>query len=115
MIRSALDCTNDKSATGIETAPRQPVLGGVVFVAAILGTAEAPAATEAAAQRALPENPRWLTQGEAANMLGVSSRTVANWRVSGELPSSLFGRSRRYALDDLKNFANTRRDVTGKR
>lgn len=51
-----------------------------------------------------------LTPKEAAQTLGVSTRTLFTWTASGQLPAVRLGaRSVRYAMSDLENFIAARR------
>lgn len=51
-----------------------------------------------------------LTPREAAQTLGVSTRTLFTWTASGQLPAVRLGaRSVRYAMSDLENFIAARR------
>ena len=49
-----------------------------------------------------------LTEKEAADYLAVSAYTLRNWRFQRKGPAyRKFGRSVRYALDDLQEFSKT--------
>lgn len=51
-----------------------------------------------------------LTPKEAAQTLGVSTRTLFTWTANGELPAVRLGaRSVRYAMSDLENFIASKR------
>lgn len=53
-----------------------------------------------------------LTPREAAQTLGVSTRTLFTWTASGQLPAVRLGaRSVRYALADLHAFIEARKAV----
>ena len=47
---------------------------------------------------------QWLNTKEAAEFLGVTTRTVANYRERGMIPFAQVGRVIRYRLDDLNQF-----------
>lgn len=49
---------------------------------------------------------------EAANMMGVCERTLANARRRGDLPYVLLGRSVRYKPEDLEGFIQKQRRRT---
>ena len=52
----------------------------------------------------------YLKTNEAAAVLGLSRRTLECWRTSGGGPSfRKFGRSVRYAAEDLTEFADARK------
>lgn len=48
----------------------------------------------------------WLNRNEAAEYLGVSVNTLANWACTGlkKLPYYKIGKKVMYKLDDLENF-----------
>lgn len=45
--------------------------------------------------------PQLLNRRELATHLGVTSRTVATWDLSGRIPALRIGRTVRYHLDDV--------------
>jgi len=51
-----------------------------------------------------PETTKWLSTKEAAEMLGVTSRTVYRFIDEGDLPAYKFGRVIRVKVSDLENF-----------
>jgi len=50
------------------------------------------------------ETTKWLSTKEAAEMLGVTSRTVYRFIDEGDLPAYKFGRVIRVKAADLENF-----------
>jgi excisionase family DNA binding protein len=54
------------------------------------------------------DEPRLITEGEAADLLTLSVKTLRNWRLSGYGPPHLkVGRLVRYRLSDLKAWLKT--------
>jgi len=51
-----------------------------------------------------PEPTKWLSTKEAAEMLGVTARTVYRFIDEGDLPAYKFGRVIRVKEADLENF-----------
>ena len=49
-------------------------------------------------------NEQWINTEAAADFLGVTTRTIANYRGRGMIPFSQVGRIIRYRLDDLHVF-----------
>lgn len=61
-------------------------------------------ALDARSSEPAPEPSEWLDTRGAAELLGVSSRTVSNYARSGALPSSRIGRLLRFRRSDLEAF-----------
>ncbi len=58
----------------------------------------------------LPETEEWVTLARAAALLGIHSTTLRRWADGGQIPFMLTpGGHRRFALSDLNQFANGRR------
>lgn len=53
-----------------------------------------------------PETTKWLSTKEAAEMLGVTSRTVYRFIDEGDLPAYKFGRVIRVKATDLESFVD---------
>ncbi|MEX2411189.1 MAG: helix-turn-helix domain-containing protein [Candidatus Paceibacterota bacterium] len=49
-------------------------------------------------------NSIWLNTGQVANLLGVTTRTIQNYRDQGILPFSQIGRVIRYRTEDVQEF-----------
>lgn len=45
----------------------------------------------------------WFTSSEAADYLGISTRTLMNLTSNGKVPYYKFGRRNRYQKDELRN------------
>lgn len=60
----------------------------------------------------LPETEQWVSLSNAASLLGVHSTTLRRWADNGQIPFMLTpGGHRRFALSDLNQFANSRRQA----
>jgi excisionase family DNA binding protein len=57
--------------------------------------------------------PRWLSTGEAAKRLGITTRTLYRFIDSGELPAYRFGRVIRLQEDEVDTFIQTCRIAPG--
>ncbi|MCW5756073.1 MAG: helix-turn-helix domain-containing protein [Phycisphaeraceae bacterium] len=60
------------------------------------------------ASKTEPATPLLLREREAANMLGVSPRTLFAWREAEGLPYLKLGRTVRYPLPELQRWAAAR-------
>lgn len=60
-----------------------------------------------------PAGADWLTQEQAAELLGVDVRTIRRFTRSGELAASRVGRSPRYARGELLAFLQRQRGASG--
>jgi excisionase family DNA binding protein len=49
-------------------------------------------------------NKQWINTEEAAQFLGVTTRTIANYRERGLIPFAQVGRVIRYRREDLNRF-----------
>lgn len=58
-------------------------------------------------------NPEWLSSAEAANLLGVTTRTLYRFIDLGELPAYRFGRVIRLQALDVFAFIESRRIEPG--
>jgi len=50
------------------------------------------------------QSPVWLNTKQAAQILGVSTRTLQTYRDQGSIPFSQFGREVRYKSEDLQDY-----------
>lgn len=57
--------------------------------------------------------PLLVSERDAGRWLGVCPNTVGNLRRRGLLPSVKIGARRMYAVDDLREFVERRREVRG--
>jgi len=56
---------------------------------------------------------RFFNEFQAAKYLGISPKTLRRWRVIGNPPNFLkFGKSVKYAIEDLDNFIEASRRVS---
>ena len=55
-------------------------------------------------QKTNSQNGIWITTKEAAQALGVTTRTLQNYRDRSEIPFSRFGREIRYRAEDIQAF-----------
>lgn len=53
--------------------------------------------------------PLVVDEHQAAKMLGISTRTLWDYRKSGEIPVIRLGRLVRFAVDDLRKFIESKR------
>jgi excisionase family DNA binding protein len=53
--------------------------------------------------------PLVVDEHQAAQMLGISTRTLWDYRKSGEIPVIRLGRLVRFAVDDLRKFIESKR------
>ncbi|MEH3142507.1 MAG: helix-turn-helix domain-containing protein [Mycobacterium kyogaense] len=61
-------------------------------------------------------NPRWATEDQAAEHVGVSVYTIRRWRDQGLIAGYRFGsRCLRYDLNEIDAMATRNDDVTGER
>jgi excisionase family DNA binding protein len=61
----------------------------------------------------MTDNPEWLSSAEAANLLGVTTRTLYRFIDLGELPAYRFGRVIRLQALDVFAFIESRRIEPG--
>lgn len=59
------------------------------------------------------DSPRWLSTGDAAKRLGVTTRTLYRFIDSGQLPAYRFGRVIRLQEDEVDTFIQTCRIEPG--
>lgn len=59
--------------------------------------------------------PLLVASREAAQMLGVSQRTLWHWTHSGKIPAIRAGRIVRYSVDDLRAYIDSHRVTSGGR
>jgi len=57
--------------------------------------------------------PRWLSTGDAAKRLGITTRTLYRFIDSGDLPAYRFGRVIRLQEDEVDTFIETCRIAPG--
>jgi len=62
---------------------------------------------------AVTDAPRWLSTGDAAKRLGVTTRTLYRFIDSGQLPAYRFGRVIRLQEDEVDTFIQTCRIEPG--
>ena len=61
----------------------------------------------------MTDAPRWLSTGEAAKRLGITTRTLYRFIDSGDLPAYRFGRVIRLQEDEVDTFIETCRIEPG--
>ncbi len=72
-----------------------------------IGTQSPKGSLDPSSRGSSASGPSFHTTKEAARWLRVSHRTLEDWRMTGGGPSfRKFGRSVRYAVDDLVSYAN---------
>lgn len=62
-------------------------------------------------RRPIEQQPLLVSCREAAQMLGISQRTLWTLTDRGELPRVKFGQTVRYSVDDLREFIERKRQV----